>query len=654
MAALRTCFRTLARLPRVYQPFPTPQLLLPVRRFLSDGAEPALKAELQVAAPKPSALEVSVPKPTSLANSSASSSTKKPRMKFEKEKLYFVPLGGSSEIGMNMNLYHYDGQWIMVDCGSMFADGTTPQGVDIVMADPIFLESRLEQLKAIIITHGHEDHIGAIPFLWPRLKCPIYATNFAIQLMKKRLDDAKFQGPVAFRPIEPSSTIQVGPFDITFQPVTHSIPESQALVIKTKAGTVFHTGDWKFDAEPLVGAPPDYDALARIGDEGVLALVGDSTNACDDRPQRSEKEVRDSLFKLVGQLAPQGMIAASCFSSHIARILALIQAARKNGRQPCLMGKSLMTTHEIAVQLGYYADLNATNGLISVEECLKLPPHERFLICTGCQGEQNASFSRLSEGSHNLVSLGPGDVVLFSSRTIPGNESAVDRIQNQFLQRGVQLVVDDDEFFTHASGHPYKPEIRKLIALLKPKMVIPVHGTFRHLDDHAKLALECGVNETTIPVNGGVFQLAPGPLQKVGDVKSGYLVLDGNQIRPIESAAVKRREVLLTEGICLVSIVLDEAGNLVVPPTVTVEGLHEDHAATKVTAQLRQASSVVATAVGRVSNKAEDYALTKAVQPGLSALLHSFYGKRPTIRLHVIRVQIPVSLPPGKRKAGTK
>lgn len=563
---------------------------------------------------------------------------------FDPDHLHFIPLGGSGEIGMNMNLYHYGGKWLIADMGAMFGDDMTPLGVEVTMPDPKFIEKLADKIVGCVITHGHEDHIGAIPWLWPKLRCPVFATPLTASMIHRKLEDASLHHQVPMNIVQPASSVQIGPFNVTWQPMTHSIPESQALVIRTKLGTIFHTGDWKFDPSPLVGPPPDFVSLQRIGDENVLAIVGDSTNALEEGSSGSEFDVRQSLLKLVTGIDTPGSVFTTCFSSNYARLETLALAAQQSGRKACLLGRSLNTNFDIATHSGYLHSMQGKNGVVSIDECLSLPPNERFFICTGCQGEPSSALHRLSEGTHPLVTTGPGDVVIFSSRTIPGNENTVSRITNSLLQRGVRIIVDDEETTTHVSGHPCRAELRRLIALIRPRMLLPVHGEFRHLEEHSKLAKICDVPESAIPSNGNVFKLAPGPLEKMFDVPSGYLCIDGNLLRPISSAAVKKREVLLNNGMCLVSVVFNDSNELLVPPTVSMQGLMEDLTKNTLNKRTEGAAHVVNDVIAKIPRKDRDnHIIRREVRLAVHKVTKSHYGKMPSVEVHIIRIPTAAS-----------
>lgn len=554
------------------------------------------------------------------------------------DDLLFVPLGGSGEIGMNMNLYRYKGRWLIVDMGVMFGTDGLPMGVDTVMPDPVFIEQRAQDVDGLVITHAHDDHIGAIAKLWPRIKCPIYCTQFAANMIRSRLGE--LQGEVDIRVIKPKKEFEVGPFQLMFQPMTHSIPEAQAIVIKTEYGNILHTGDWKFDDNPLVGPSADYEGLKKIGDDGVLVVVGDSTNAMVEGTSGSESKVRDSLQHLLQTTPIKGQIAIALFSSNIARIQSIGEIGRAIDRTVAIVGRSMMANYEIAQDSGYLKRVSGgKNGkfLYPAQLVKETTPNQRLLLCTGCQAEQFSALQRIADGSHPQFKFGADDVVIFSSRPIPGNEGECNRLYNKLREINVSLIFDGPSTLTHVSGHPNRDELRRLYGLVRPKGIIPVHGEYRHLEEHIKLAVnECGVKESFLPSNGAVVRLAPGPMEKIGEVQSGHLVLDGNQLRPLTSLAVKKRESLLTDGICLVSCVLDADNQLVGLPSISVPGLLEDM---DPAAHIKHLDDLAKTVQGIINSmpasNRKKFPLTKRLQKAITDITEVRWGKAPTVEVHV-------------------
>jgi len=394
------------------------------------------------------------------------------------DALHFLPLGGAGEIGMNLNLFGYRGRWLMVDLGVTFGDPTIP-GIDVITPDPEFIVERKDRLAGLVLTHAHEDHIGAVPHLWPRLKCPIYATGFTASVLRRKLAEADLEDEARITPIEAGAPFDVGPFNVELVRLTHSIPEPNALLIRTPLGAVFHTGDWKLDPEPLIGAPVDEAALRGIGDAGVLALIGDSTNVFEDGRSGSESDVRKSLIDLVGRFERRVAIAA--FASNVARLETIAAVAKATGRHAALCGRSLWRMNDAARENGYLRDWPRFLG---EEDAAKLPRHKVLIACTGSQGEPRAALARIAAGSHPKIGFDEGDAVVFSSRKIPGNERAIARLQDMLVHRGVE-VVTESEHFVHVSGHPARDELVDMYQWIRPQIAVPVHGERRHLHEPA-------------------------------------------------------------------------------------------------------------------------------------------------------------------------
>ncbi|MGH6718797.1 MAG: ribonuclease J, partial [Alphaproteobacteria bacterium] len=407
-----------------------------------------------------------------------------------KGELDFLPLGGTGEIGMNANLYRYAGKWLMVDLGITFAAGDLP-GIDIIMPDLAYIEKQRAALVGLVLTHAHEDHLGAVPYLWPRLGCPVYATPFAAALLRRKIADEPIDGLDDLEIIEVplGATFTVGPFDIELVSLTHSIPEPNAVVIRTPAGTVVHTGDWKIDPDPLVGGTTDQAALERLGAEGVLAMVCDSTNALRPGTSGSEAEVRASLLELVR--AATGRVALTTFASNVARMLTAHHVARETRRSPVLVGRSLWRIFEVARETGY---IPPGVRFLTDKEAVELAPDKVLYLCTGCQGEANAQLSRVASGAHPYVALGAGDLVIFSSKIIPGNERPIYALINRLVARDVEVITEDDRF-VHVSGHPSRDELTRMYQWVRPRIAIPVHGEARHMRAHAALARALQVPE---------------------------------------------------------------------------------------------------------------------------------------------------------------
>jgi len=545
------------------------------------------------------------------------------------EELTFLSLGGAGEIGMNLSLYGYRGEWLMVDCGITFADDRQP-GLDVLMPDPGFIAERRDRLAGLVVTHGHEDHIGAIPYLWNRFRCPVYATPFARALLYEKLVEAGLQNDVKITEVPMSGRFSVGPFEIELITLTHSIPEPNAVVLRTPLGTILHTGDWKLDPKPLVGPTADETALRRLGEEGVLAMVCDSTNALKPGRSGSEAEVRDALIELIGRHHQR--IAVACFASNVARLESIAAAAVAHDRDIALVGRSLWRIYKAAHDTGYLQDVPK---FLSEDEAGYLPRDKTLLVCTGSQGEPRSALSRIAQGDHPHVTLEAGDTVIFSSRQIPGNERAINRLQNQLAKRGILIVTDTDHPI-HVSGHPAQEELIEMYQLVRPKIAIPVHGEARHLIAHAKLAEECQVPQTVVTENGALIRLAPGPAEMVGEVPVGRLAVDGTQLRPLGSAALKSRQRMTYDGAAVATLVLDAAGKLLAPPQITVHGVF-DEAGEGETAAI---GAAIAEAVSSLTggDRRKDDAVREAARLALRRSLKASHGKRPLTDIHIVRV----------------
>ena len=464
----------------------------------------------------------------------------------EKE-LLFLALGGSGEIGMNVNLYGCDGKWLMVDLGMTFSGNEYP-GVDLVFADLAFIEERARDLAGIVLTHAHEDHIGAIPYFAQELGVPLYATPFTARLIKLKLEEAGIAGKVELNVIEGLDSFAVGPFDISYIPLAHSIAEGNALLIDTPYGSIFHTGDWKLDDEPMIGEPATEEELTELGDEGILALVCDSTNVFNADASGSEGAVYKGLLAEVGRHAGKRVMVTT-FASNVARLQTLGEVARATGRQLCVAGRSLDRIIDVAKASGYLKNLPKA---IDMDRAMQLPRGEVLILATGGQGEPRAALSRVAEGNHP-ISLERGDVVLFSSRQIPGNELAIGRIQNILAQRGVLMVTDRQEMI-HVSGHPGRPELQALYSWIRPEILVPVHGEMRHMAEQARLGRSEGIPHQVVQKNGDIVRLAPGKPGKLAEVGTGRLLLDGDIIAPADGEAITMRRRLSRDGLLTVVV----------------------------------------------------------------------------------------------------
>ena len=481
------------------------------------------------------------------------------------EELLFVALGGSGEIGMNVNLYGCRGHWIMVDLGLTFADATYP-GVELILPDLEFIEDQQEQLLGIVLTHGHEDHIGALPYLAEELKAPLFATPFTAGLIAGKLEEEGLTGQVKLNIVERGGTIELGPFRVSFVALSHSIPEGNGLLIETPFGNVFHTGDWKIDETPVIGEAPSPDTLRAIGDQGVLALVCDSTNVFQEAPSGSEESVHAGLLAKVAEAT--GRVLVTTFASNAARLQTIGRVAREAGREVCIAGRSLERILRVGQATGYLKDFPPP---ISFDEAMRLPRSEVLVIATGGQGEPRAALGRIAGGTHELK-LAQGDTVIFSSRIIPGNEIAIGRIMNHLSDLGVRIITER-QAHVHVSGHPGRPELVEMYNWVRPQIVVPVHGEARHLAEHSRLALGHGVPRTIVQKNGDVIRLAPGEPKKVDEVRVGQLVLDGDIILPANGSTVTERRRISYGGLITVALPLLKDGRLAGTPLVRPFGV---------------------------------------------------------------------------------
>lgn len=478
-------------------------------------------------------------------------------------ELYFLPLGGSGEIGMNLNLYRYQGRWLMVDLGVTFSNDL---GIEIIMPDTKYIEAHLDKLEGLVLTHGHEDHIGAIPYLWQRLKCPIYATPFTAALVRGKLKEAGLIDGVKLIEIPLGGKVQLGSFEVEFVTLTHSIPEPNALAIRTPAGVVIHTGDWKIDENPLVGKQTDKKRLKEIGDEGVLALMCDSTNVFVEGHTESEAKVRESLIELIGR--QKNRVAVGLFASNVARLETCAMAAQAHGRQAALIGRSLIRMYEAACEVGYLKNIPK---FLSEGEAMNMPRDKVLMLCTGSQGEQRAALSRIAQGSHPRVSFDSGDTVIFSSRQIPGNELSISELKQKLKMNGVQVISDGEEF-THVSGHPAREELLEMYKLVRPQVLVPVHGEYAHMHEQVELGLKAGIPQAIVPFNGSLIRLCPGKPEVIEEVANGRLCLDGKRVVPLISNHLRERQFMMRDGIAVVSLLIGRS-NEIAEPTLSFVGL---------------------------------------------------------------------------------
>jgi ribonuclease J len=553
------------------------------------------------------------------------------------DELVFLPLGGSNEIGMNFNLYGFGPpdarKWIVVDVGVTFGDATTP-GVEVIMPDPSFIEERADDILGIVLTHAHEDHIGAMGYLWRRLQAPIYATPFTAFLLREKLRERGVLAETDITEVPLGGKIDLGPFQLELITLTHSIPEPNGLAIRTPLGTILHTGDWKIDADPLLGGVTDIAAIRKLGDEGVLAMVCDSTNVFVDGSAGSEAEVRVTLTKLIASL--KGKIAAACFASNVARMDTIIRAAQANDRRVCLVGRSM---HRMAAAARHVGLFQGVHDFVSEDESGYFPPENILYLCTGSQGEPRAALARIADGSHRHVSLGKGDHAIFSSRVIPGNEISIKNLQNNLADRGVRLYTERDHPGIHVSGHPCRDELKEMYQWARPQIAVPTHGERRHLLEHLAFAKDLQVPEAVAPRNGDMVRLAPGKPEIIDQVPAGRLYLDGNMLTPENGDALRERRHAAYNGVLMVSVVLDGKGKIVSGPQVRGIGM-PGHEAYPLEDALDDLADQAEEAVNKLKGdqRDDDEAVEQALSRTMKKASQRIWDRRPVVEVTVLRI----------------
>jgi ribonuclease J len=541
------------------------------------------------------------------------------------KELLFLALGGSGEIGMNVNLYGCDGKWVMVDLGITFADPAYP-GVDLILPDLAFIEERKKDLLGIVLTHGHEDHIGAIPYLAADLGVPLYATPFTAGLIAGKLEEEGLLKQVKVNIVDLGGDFQLGPFGFRYIPLAHSIPEGNALLIDTPYGTIFHTGDWKLDDAPQLGDPATAAQLSAIGDEGILALVCDSTNVFNEEASGSEATVREGLDRVIGEA--EGRVLVTTFASNAARLKTLGQVARDTNRTVCVAGRSLDRIIRVAKSVGYLTDFPET---VDFETAMNLPRRDVMIIATGGQGESRAALARIAFDSHKLK-VEAGDLVVFSSKQIPGNEIAIGRIQNELAAKGIEMITDR-QAEVHVSGHPGRPELASMYSWIRPRIIVPVHGEMRHLAEHKRFAEQCQVPRGIVQTNGDLVRLAPDGPKLLGKERVGRLILDGDVILAADGSTMNERRKLASFGIISVAVALDDADRIQGDVQIGLEGVpvEEDREAF-----LEEACEAAAEAAQ--ANHGRQEKLREAVRLAVRRCATEWTGKKPMVHVLIVRV----------------
>ena len=540
------------------------------------------------------------------------------------EELLFLALGGSGEIGMNVNLYGCRGKWLMADCGLTFADDDYP-GVDLILPDLEFIEERMKDLVGIVLTHGHEDHIGALPYMAADLKVPLYATPFTAGLIAGKIEEEGLTGQVKLHVVERGGSIDLEPFKVTYVPLAHSIPEGNGLLIESPFGNVFHTGDWKIDETPVLGNPSSAETLSAIGDKGILALVCDSTNTFQDTPSGSEASVHEGLREQAARA--KGRVLVTTFASNAARLETIGRVATETGRRICVAGRSLDRILKVARATGYLRDFPEP---VRFDEAMRLPRNEVLIVATGGQGEPRAALGRVAFGNHELK-LVEGDTVIFSSKQIPGNEIAIGRIMNALSELGV-LTVTERQAHVHVSGHPGRPELAKMYEWMRPQILVPVHGEARHLREQARFGLSQGIPQAVMQENGDVIRLAPKGPKKVADVRVGRLVLDGDVILPADGTTINERRKIALHGLITVSLPIGPAGKLAGEPMVRPFGIPVEEDRDDFLADATDA------AVHAYDGGASEDKMREAVRLAVRRCATLWTGKKPQVEVMAIKV----------------
>jgi len=557
--------------------------------------------------------------------------TSKAKRAGSEDELVFVALGGLGEIGMNAYLYGFGPadarQWLMVDCGITFPEGEFDPGIDVILPDLRFIEAERAALTGLVITHAHEDHIGAVLELWSRLRCPVFATPFTAGMLRAKRDEYGGARDMQIQIIPAGGRFTAGPFDVEFVTMAHSVPETSGLAIRTPAGLVFHTADWKLDATPYIGIPPDEKRYEELGNEGILALICDSTNAMRDGRSPSESEVANSIKDIIKKAPNRVMVTT--FSSNVARIKAVGDAARAAGRKLVVAGRALHRVIDVAIDTGY---LPETFTYVDQRQFSYLNREDVVCLCTGSQGEPRAAMARIAEGEHPDIKLVKGDLVIFSSRTIPGNEKEVGRIMNGLVLQGCEILTDN-EALVHVTGHPRRDELRQMYAWTRPRIAVPMHGEARHLKAHAELAAQCGAQKVYPMINGEVLRLAPGAPKIIDDAPAGRLFRDGRLIVPSDEGPVKDRRKLAAVGMVIVAFALSVRGEVLSEPIIVLDGVPAADA------EGEPMTDIVLTAVEGTlksmpaARRKDSGALEDSIKRAVRAAISDAWGKKPIAKV---------------------
>jgi ribonuclease J len=553
----------------------------------------------------------------------------------KKEDFIFCPLGGSGEIGMNMNLFAYGKQenrkWIIVDIGVTFADDTIP-GIDLIYPDPGFIVDKKDDLLGLVLTHAHEDHIGAIAHIWPKLLCDIYATPFTSVLIKEKFREKKIDIGKKLKVVQLNGNIELGPFKIDFVTLTHSILEPNGLCIETPAGTVLHTGDWKIDPNPLIGEKININKLKKIGDEGILAMICDSTNVFSPGRAGSELDVRNSLLKVMETKTKR--IIVTSFASNVARMESIFYCAQKVGRHVSLVGRSMHRIYKAARQCGYLSNLIEP---IDPREAKKIPREKIVYLCTGSQGEPNGAMMRISSHIHPDVFIESKDTVIFSSKIIPGNEKKLYKLHNQLVKNGIEVVSEDNEF-VHVSGHPNREDLKDMYNWVKPRSVIPVHGEHRHMIEHINFAKEMQVPYPVQVENGDIVQLYPGDKPKIIDkAPVGRIFVDGNISVGEESQSIKERKNISYNGSLEITIIFNSSGTMIKKPIISSKGIPSNGENIDFIFDLEDRIRNICKTFS-IKNSKQEHNLIEALKTNCRKTVKEKTGKRPYTNVNLVRI----------------
>ncbi len=547
--------------------------------------------------------------------------------------LYFVPLGGSEQFGVNLNVYIAEGKMLAIDCGIGFADERLP-GIDLLLPDPIFIEDNIDALEGMLITHAHEDHIGAVAYLYSRFKCPLYATPFTANILRRKLEDQDIRDAVVHE-IDPAGSFKVGPFELHCLPVAHSIPDACSVLIKAAGVKALHSGDWNLDPSPVVGAKTEGKLFQSVCKGGVDVYIGDSTNSGVPGRAGSESEVETGLCEVLK--SQKGRVLITTFSSNIGRLVSIVRAANDMNRKVVVIGRSMHRMISAAMECGL---IDKDIDFIAEDEIEKLPDDQIMVVCTGSQGESRAALPKISRGDHHAFATKPGDTVIFSARTIPGNELAINQVKNNLIASGVRVITPSDtKHRIHVSGHPCQDEILEMWSWIKPKAVIPVHGEREQLESHAALARSSQIETVVVPSNGSVIQIKPGSVEVIDHVETGVLAVDQKRIITARHRSIAARRKLQYTGVAFVSIALNAKGKMAAQPFLETEGLidENDEDDLKIEDRLYDDMLNRLEKMSRADLK-DDAQVAEEVRIQLRRRCNQLLGLRPKTVVHVLRV----------------